>query len=101
MPMGSVAPLDPARSKSCSRDTAVTILYIYQGEWPRGATRVAKQVRSLARAGHAVHLLARNYDGAPRLEAWEQVTVHRLPWLRGCRLPRVLNFPVLLHPMWT
>ncbi len=101
MPMGSGPPLDPARSKSCSRDTAVTILYIYQGEWPRGATRVAKQVRSLARAGHAVHLLARNYDGAPRLETWEQVTVHRLPWVRVRWLTRALNFPVFLNPMWT
>src|SRR2546429_9894152 len=101
MPMGSGPPLDPARSESCSRDTAVTILYIYQGEWPRGATRVAKQVRSLARAGHAVHLVARNYDGAPRLETWEQVTVHRLPWVRVRWLTRVLNFPVFLNPMWT
>jgi len=82
------------------RATPVTILYIYQGEWPRGATRVAKQVRSLARAGHDVHLLARNYEGAPRLEPWEQVTVHRLPWVRVRWLNRVLNFPVFVNPLW-
>jgi glycosyltransferase involved in cell wall biosynthesis len=78
----------------------VNILYIYQGDWPHAATRVAKQVRSLARAGHNVHLLARNYTGAPRRELWESVTVHRLPWVRTRRLNRVLNFPVFVNPMW-
>ena len=78
----------------------MNILYIYQGEWPRGATRVAKQVRSLARAGHDVHLLARNYEGAPRLEPWEQVTIHRLPCVRPRWLNHVLNFPAFVNPMW-
>ena len=78
----------------------MNILYVYQGEWPRAATRVAKQVRSLARAGHGVHLLARNYGGAPRAEQWERVQVHRLPYVRARRLNRLLNFPFFLNPIW-
>jgi len=78
----------------------VNILYIYQGEWPRAATRVVKQVRSLAGAGHRVHLLARNYQGQPRLEQWERVQVHRLPSVRARRLNRVLNFPFFFNPVW-
>lgn len=78
----------------------VNILYVYQGDWPHAATRVAKQVRSLARAGHSVHLLSRNYMGGPRREQWERVTVHRLPWVRIRRLNRVLNFPFFMNPMW-
>ncbi|HEY6223002.1 MAG TPA: glycosyltransferase family 4 protein [Gemmatimonadales bacterium] len=61
---------------------------------------MAKQVRSLARAGHNVHLLCRNYTEGPRLEQWELVTVHRLPCVRFPRLNRVLNFPFFLNPMW-
>lgn len=78
----------------------MNILYIYQGEWPRAATRVAKQVRSLARAGHTVHLLSRNYLGEPRSEQWELVQVHRLPSVRARWLNRFLNFPLFLNPVW-
>jgi glycosyltransferase involved in cell wall biosynthesis len=78
----------------------VNILSVYQGEWPRAATRVAKQVRSLARAGHTVHLLSRNYQAEPRQEQWELVQVHRLPSVRARRLNRVLNFPFFWNPVW-
>lgn len=78
----------------------MNILYIYQGEWPRAATRVAKQVRSLARAGHSVHLLARNYQAEPRLERWDLVQVHRLPSMRVRWLNRLLNFPFFFNPTW-
>jgi glycosyltransferase involved in cell wall biosynthesis len=78
----------------------VNILYVYQGEWPRAATRVAKQVRSLARAGHTVHLLSRNYQAEPRLEQWDLVHVHRLPSVRVRWLNRLLNFPLFFNPIW-
>jgi len=81
-------------------DSSVNILYIYQGEWPRAATRVAKQVRSLVKAGHTVHLLARNYDRRARTELWEGATVHRLPSVPFGPLNRVLNFPFFLGPAW-
>jgi glycosyltransferase involved in cell wall biosynthesis len=76
------------------------VLYVYQGEWPRGATRVAKQVSSLARAGHTVHLVCRNYDRAARLERWGEVTVHRLPSVAATVLNRLVNFPLFVNPFW-
>src|SRR5207248_5590253 len=79
-------------------DSSLNILYIYQGEWPRAATRVAKQVRSLVKAGHTVHLLARNYDRRARTEPWEGATVHRLPTVPFGPLNRLLNFPLFLNP---
>jgi len=81
-------------------DSSLNILYIYQGEWPRAATRVAKQVRSLVKAGHTVHLLARNYDRRARTEPWEGATVHRLPTVPFGPLNRLLNFPLFLNPAW-
>jgi glycosyltransferase involved in cell wall biosynthesis len=78
----------------------LNILYVYQGEWPRGATRVAKQVNSLARAGHAVHLVCRNYNRAARVERWGQVTVHRMPCVPVAPVNRALNFPLFLNPFW-
>lgn len=78
----------------------MNVLYVYQGEWPRGATRVAKQVNSLARAGHAVHLVCRNYNRAPRVEQWGQVTVHRLPCVAAPLANRLVNFPLFVNPFW-
>lgn len=76
------------------------ILFVYDGDWPRGATRVAKQTRSLARAGHTVHLISRNSLGQPRREREEWMTVIRLPHFRPTRLNRVLNFPFFFNPVW-
>ena len=78
----------------------MNVLYVYQGEWPRGATRVAKQLNSLTRAGHTVHLVCRNYDRAARVERWGDVTVHRLPYLSVALLNRLLNFPAFFNPAW-
>lgn len=76
------------------------VLYLYDGEWPKGATRVRKETRALAAAGHQVHLIARNADNAP--------PIHQEPWMRVWRLPRVpgrslryaLNFPLFVNPFW-
>ena len=76
------------------------ILYVYDGDWPRGATRVEKQTRSLARAGHRVYLLARNSDGAPRREHTEWMTVLRLPSVSIRWVNRILNFPLFVSPVW-
>ena len=32
------------------------VLYVYQGDWPRNATRPRKQTMALAEAGHVVRL---------------------------------------------
>ncbi|MEZ4586463.1 MAG: glycosyltransferase family 4 protein [Gemmatimonadales bacterium] len=76
------------------------IVYVYDGDWPRGATRVAKETRSLARAGHEVHLVARNSDREAREEAGEWMTIHRLPSVGPEWANRLLNFPYFFNPVW-
>jgi glycosyltransferase involved in cell wall biosynthesis len=76
------------------------ILYVYDGNWPQGATRVAKQTRSLARAGHDVHLVSRNELRGPRIEHLEWMTVHRLPSFIPRWLNRGMNFPYFFNPVW-
>jgi glycosyltransferase involved in cell wall biosynthesis len=76
------------------------VLYLYDGEWPKGATRVRKETRVLAAAGHKVDLIARNAENAPvRLEeSW--MSVWRLPRIPGRALRHALNFPLFVNPVW-
>ncbi len=76
------------------------ILYVYDGNWPRGATRVAKETRGLAGAGHEVHLLARNELDEPRRESEEWMAVHRLPAIGAPWFNRIVNFPYFFNPFW-
>jgi glycosyltransferase involved in cell wall biosynthesis len=76
------------------------ILYVYDGDWPRGAIRVAKQTRSLARAGDTVWLVARNRLGQPRRQQEAWMTVRRLPHVRPRWLNQALNFPFFFNPVW-
>lgn len=77
-----------------------TILYVYDGDWPRRATRVGKQTRSLARAGHRVVLISRNDLAQPRVERTSWMTVLRLPSVRMHWLNRLINFPFFFNPVW-
>jgi glycosyltransferase involved in cell wall biosynthesis len=76
------------------------ILYVYDGDWPRNATRPTKQTRSLARAGHQVRLIARNELRKPRRESNDWMTVVRLPSVGPRWLNRVVNFPYFFNPFW-
>lgn len=78
----------------------MNVLYVYQGDWPRNATRPAKQTRSLARAGHRVHLLSGNPRGEPRLAAEGWLTLERTPSFGSPWLYRLLGFPIFLNPVW-
>ena len=73
---------------------------MYDGEWPKGATRVRKETRALAEAGHEVHLIARNLANAPPREEETWMTVWRLPRLPGRRTRYALNFPLFVNPIW-
>lgn len=75
------------------------VLYVYDGDWPRGATRVKKQVRALHDAGHEVRLLCRNATRSPRVERGEWMEVVRLPVFPG-PLNGPLNFPLFFSPIW-
>lgn len=78
----------------------MNILYVYDGEWPEGATRVAKQTRALAAAGHNVLLLVRNERKRARIESNSWMTIRRLPTVPGRVFNRVLNFPYFFNPFW-
>jgi len=78
----------------------VRILYVYDGDWPKGATRVEKETRSLAEAGHQVLLVARNTDGAPRRERNAWMEIQRLPHVGIRSLNYAINFPLFLNPVW-
>jgi glycosyltransferase involved in cell wall biosynthesis len=76
------------------------LLYLYDGPWPRGATRVWKETRALVAAGHEVTLVARNEENAPTRQAEPWMTVWRLPRFPGLALRHALNFPFFLNPVW-
>jgi glycosyltransferase involved in cell wall biosynthesis len=76
------------------------VVYIYDGEWPRGATRVRKETAALASAGHDVLLLARNRDGAPSTQSEEWMEVRLLPVPPGGALRGMMSFPFFLNPVW-
>lgn len=76
------------------------ILYIYDGDWPRGATRVVKETRSLSAAGHEVLLVCRNTTRSPRLERNDWMAIQRLPSVPATRLNYALNFPLFVSPVW-
>lgn len=76
------------------------VLILYDGDYPWDV-RVEKMARTLAHAGHAVGILARNRSNRPREEGVEGlrgVTLYRLP--HGGRLEPLLGAPVPLHPVW-
>jgi glycosyltransferase involved in cell wall biosynthesis len=76
------------------------VLYLYDGEWPKGATRVRKETRVLAAAGHQVDLVARNAENAPPSQTESWMTVWRLPRIPGRTLRYALNFPLFVNPVW-
>ena len=54
----------------------------------------------MARAGHVVHLLARNGSRGPREEREPWMTVRRLPWVRTGWINYAINFPFFGNPLW-
>lgn len=76
------------------------VLYIYDGDWPVGATRVRKQTLALYEAGHQVLLLSRNETRAPRVQHEYWMEVRRLPTLPGGAANRIGNFPLFINPLW-
>jgi glycosyltransferase involved in cell wall biosynthesis len=74
-------------------------LYVYQGDWPRNATRVRKQTQALAEDGFSVRLLAGNPNRKPRLEINDWMEIERVPAMNG-RAGSVLGFPIFANPFW-
>lgn len=78
----------------------MNVLYVYDGHWPRNATRVGKHVDALLGAGHAVRILSRSIAGLPRKEEHGRLVVARMPHVRSSTLDRVVNYPLFLNPVW-
>lgn len=62
--------------------------------------RVDKIARTLMRAGHEVHVLARNSRAAVSHEVIDGLPVHRLPPLGHRDLNRASGTPVFFNPRW-
>ena len=83
------------------RPVPAPVVYLWDAEYPWDV-RTEKICRSLAVAGHEVHLVARNRSRAPVTEALPEGTVHRLAparWLPA-RLDGLLQFPAFFNPRW-
>ena len=76
------------------------VLYVYQGDWPRNATRPRKQTIALAEAGHVIRLLSGNPRGEPRRGAESWMEIERVPRLGPRALNRYLGFPIFANPFW-
>jgi glycosyltransferase involved in cell wall biosynthesis len=77
------------------------ICKIWDGEYPWDV-RVEKVTRSLTKAGHEVHLVARNREWRPTHECLPEAQVHRLPpWqVLGKRVDAMAMFPAFFNPRW-
>lgn len=79
----------------------MNIVYAYDGDWPKGATRVAKQTEALIAAGHTVTLISRNETRGPRQAVENGMEVRRLPALPTSLLNKAANFPYPFNPLWS
>jgi glycosyltransferase involved in cell wall biosynthesis len=77
------------------------ILHVWDADYPWDV-RVEKISQTLIKAGHEVHLVARNRKGATRYEHLDGVHVHRLPALPPPfrMLNGPLTFPAFFSPLW-
>jgi glycosyltransferase involved in cell wall biosynthesis len=76
-----------------------SIVYVFQGEWPKNATRVRKETQAMAARGHDITLVVRNYDRQPTRDAEPWMKIRRLPRFPG-PLNKLLNFPLFFSPLW-
>jgi glycosyltransferase involved in cell wall biosynthesis len=77
------------------------IVYLWDADYPWDV-RTEKICATLTRAGHQVHIVARNRAGSVPHEVLPEGEVHRLPpwrWL-GRKLDAALSFPAFFNPRW-
>lgn len=77
------------------------IIYLWDADYPWDV-RTEKVCSALTRAGHEVHIVARNRTAKPVRERLPEGEVHRLhPWRwAGRRLDALLSFPAFFSPRW-
>lgn len=75
------------------------VLYLWDADYPWDV-RVEKIGESLARNGHAVHIVARNLKRRPTFERVGDLNVHRLEPRGSDRMNHALSFPAFFSPIW-
>ncbi len=77
------------------------ILFIWDGDYPWDI-RVEKVCKSLHKDGHEVHMVCRNIARRPLNDTFNNITIHRLPylpnWFGG--LNKAFSFPAFFSPLW-
>lgn len=77
----------------------MNVVYVYQGQWPKNATRITKETRSLARAGHTVTLASGRAHGQQEDDATTWMKVCPMP-SRGRALSNLMTAPIPFSPSW-
>ncbi len=78
-----------------------SIVYVWDADYPWDV-RTEKITLALTRAGHSVHIVARNKAWRPTTEVLPEGTVHRMPpWkFVGQTVDSALGFPAFFSPRW-
>jgi glycosyltransferase involved in cell wall biosynthesis len=78
-----------------------SIVYVWDADYPWDV-RTEKITLALSRAGHSVHIVARNKAWKATSEVLPEGTVHRMPPWRfvGQRTDNTLGFPAFFSPRW-
>ena len=77
----------------------MNILYIWDSDYPWDI-RVEKICKSLQKAGHEVHIVARNLKKLNEYELIEGIHVHRLKKWANNKINYMVSFPAFFSPFW-
>lgn len=77
----------------------MNILYIWDADYPWDV-RVEKICRSLASAGHEVHIVARNLKRNAVYEKDDGLHIHRIKIWNNPKLNYIFSFPAFFNPAW-
>jgi glycosyltransferase involved in cell wall biosynthesis len=78
---------------------SAAICLVFMDDYPWDV-RIEKFIRSLSRAGYAVHLVCRNLSRRPCEEKTPEALIHRLPFFRNSFLNYMAQFPAFFNPLW-
>ena len=77
------------------------ILFIWDGDYPWDI-RVEKVCKSLHRDGYVAHMVCRNIARKPLEESYQNIQIHRLPYLPHWlgSMNNAFTFPLFFSPVW-
>ena len=77
----------------------MNILYIWDADYPWDI-RVEKICKSLQKAGHEVHIVARNINKLNEYELIDGIHVHRFKKWANNKMNYLVSFPAFFSPFW-